>query len=207
MSVAAFLTHIANGSPVFRCYACGDDSEELTLSARLAHTLEEPATADDLQQLRDWLGSHADQFIQLYSLHNGLTLYEDTVGDAEGVCLYPIEDWQDQTEDMKSQFEEMGLEPDEQPTGVNNALAFAEIPHSGNYFTVKISGPDTGKIYYADHDDFDDEPFAESLADFVARIVADPPQFLYDVGCYTRYSDGKTSTQWIPKEFVANAAT
>ena len=107
---------------------------------------------------------------------------------------------------MKSRFEEMGLEPDEQPAGVKDALAFAEIPHSGNYFTVKISGPNTGKIYYADHDDFDDEPFAESFVDFVARIVADPAQFLYDVVCYTRYSDGKTSTRWIPKEYVANAA-
>jgi hypothetical protein len=28
---------------------------------------------------------------------------------------------------------------------------------------------------------------------------------MYDRGCYTRYSDGKTAAQWIPKQYL-NAA-
>lgn len=205
MSVEKFLSHIADNSPTFRCYACGDRQESLNLTARLAHTRNASATGDELKQLRDWLNSHADDFVALYSQHNGLTIYEDTLGDAAGITLYPVADWPDQTEEMRCQFEAMGVEPGDQPAGVIDALAFGEIPHSANYFTVKLSGPHAGKIFYADHDDFSDAPFADSFADFLARIANDPPQFLYDVGCYTRYSDGKTSTQWIPKEYANNS--
>ncbi len=106
---------------------------------------------------------------------------------------------------MKSQFEAMGFPSDELPAAIPDSLAFAEIPHSANYFTVKTTGPDFGKIFYADHDDFSDDPFANSFGEFLARIVADPAQFLYDVGCYTRYLDGKSSTQWIPRHYFADA--
>ena len=34
-------------------------------------------------------------------------------------------------------------------------------------------------------------------------IVANPADFLYRRGRYTRYSDGKTDIQWIPKQYVA----
>jgi hypothetical protein len=151
MSVETFLSHIADDSPTFRCYACGDREESLNLTVRLAHTREAPATDDELRQLRNWLNSPADDFVALYSKHNGLAIYEDTVGDAAGVRLYPVADWPGQTEEMKSQFEAMGVEPDDQPAGVIDALAFGEIPHSANYFTVKLSGPNAGKIFYVDH--------------------------------------------------------
>src|SRR5690606_31172164 len=105
MSVEKFLSHIADNSPAFKCYACGDRQESLNLTARLAHTRNPPATGDDLEQLRDWLNSHAGDFAALYSQHNGLTIYEDTVGDAAGITLYPVADWPDQTEEMNSQFE------------------------------------------------------------------------------------------------------
>lgn len=205
MSVAAFISHIADTSPAFKCYACGDRDESLALIARLTHDIGAPASSTVLNQVRTWLGSHADDFIDLYAKYNGCILYQDRKSDAAGVWLYRIEDWEDQTEEMKSQFEAMGFSPDELPAAVPDSLAFAEIPHSANYFTVRITGPDVGKIFYADHDDFSDEPFAESLDKFLARIIANPAQFLYDVGCYTRYSDGKSSTQWIPKQYIANA--
>jgi hypothetical protein len=35
-------------------------------------------------------------------------------------------------------------------------------------------------------------------------VIKDPPGFLYQCGCFTRYSDGKTDIQWIPKEYVAD---
>lgn len=201
MSIAAFLSHLSDESPTFRCYACGDETETLALSVNLTHSLEPPAEAEHLHQLRNWLGPRAEEFVQLYSLHDGFTLYEDPIGDAEGIRFYSIEEWGGQTEDMQSQFVEMGFTEEEFPAGILDALAFAEIPQSGNYFTVKLSGPDAGKIFYADHDDFLDEPFADTLGEFLARIANDPPQFLYDAGCYARYSDGKTSTQWIPQVY------
>ncbi len=97
----------------------------------------------------------------------------------------------------------MGVPTEYQPAGVSDALVLAEIPESANYFTVKTDGPDTGMVFYVDHDDFSEDPFATSLDEFLDRISSNPANFLYDVGCNTRYSDGKTSTQWIPKNYSA----
>lgn len=199
MSVANFLTHIKAQSPTFHCYACSDKSESLSLVAKLSHVFGPPANLTAIQLIQEYIGPGADGFVELYSKHNGLTLYRDRNGDAEGLRLYNVEDWESRTQEMKNWYSDM----DEYPTGVADALAFAEIPHSGNYFTVKISGAERGSIFYSDHDDFTDTAFAKSLDAFLSRIVDDPAQFLYDVGCYTRYSDGKTSTQWIPKQFRA----
>ena len=157
MSVVAFMAHICDTSPAFECYASGDRGGSARFVARLSHNVGAPATSAALDQLKNWLGSHSIAFVDLYSKHNGAMLYQDSKGDAVGFWLYPIEAWESQTEEMRSQFEAMGFSPDEQPAATADSVAFAEIPHSANYFTVKVSGPDIGKIFYADHDDFHDE--------------------------------------------------
>jgi hypothetical protein len=41
---------------------------------------------------------------------------------------------------------------------------------------------------------------------FSFRVTADPASLMSEeLGCYTRYSDGKTDIQWIPKELVVEA--
>lgn len=63
------------------------------------------------------------------------------------------------------------------------------------------------KIFYMDHDDFNEEPIADNVESLIDALLADPPQFLYDRGCYTRYSDGKTKRQWIPKQYVSETSS
>lgn len=203
MSVESFLSHVKAASPTFHCYECGDRSESLSLIAPLSHTMGPPADETAIQLLQEYLGPKADSFVDLYSEHDGFTLYRDRQGDAEGLRFFPVEQWERFTQEMKESFSDMGFEPEEWPEAAVDSLAFGEIPHSGNFFTVKTSGSKRGQIFYADHDDFTEEAFAKSLSEFLARIVKDPAQFLYDVGCYTRYSDGSTSAQWIPKQFEA----
>ena len=58
------------------------------------------------------------------------------------------------------------------------------------------------KVFYANDDDDQDEAIAGSLGELPESIVADSADFLFRIGCYTRYSDGKSEIQWIPREFV-----
>ncbi len=88
MSVANFLTHIKAQSPTFHCFACGDKSESLSLVAQLSHVFGPPATLAAIQLIQEYIGHGADGFVELYSKHNGLTLYRDRKGDAEGLRLY-----------------------------------------------------------------------------------------------------------------------
>ena len=90
----------------------------------------------------------------------------------------------------------------EMPAWLKKGIPFGEIPHSANFFVAGV-GEDEGKIYYADHDDFKESPIAENLDELLDRIRTDPAAFLYQRGCYTRYSDG-SDTQWIPKEYVSD---
>ena len=97
----------------------------------------------------------------------------------------------------------MGWEEAEMPAWLKKGIAFGEISQSANYFVVGV-GRSTGKIYYADHDDFNKAPIAKSLEKLLDEILKDPAAFLYKRGFYTRYSDRKTATQWIPKEYVSD---
>jgi hypothetical protein len=99
----------------------------------------------------------------------------------------------------------MGFAKADMPEWLFQGIAFGEIPNSANYayFVIHPSGQSAGRIFYADHDSFRDAAIAESFEEFLEDILRDPADFLYRHGCYTRYSDGKTAEQWIPKEYVA----
>ena len=55
-----------------------------------------------------------------------------------------------------------------------------------------------------DHDGWIEEPIAENFDALLKQIIADPAGFLVERGCYTRYSDEETDTQWIPEEYIAD---
>ena len=62
-----------------------------------------------------------------------------------------------------------------------------------------------GKIFYADHDGWYESPFAEDFNGFLLHVTQEPARLLAkEVGCFTRYSDGKTDTQWIPEEYFVD---
>jgi hypothetical protein len=96
--------------------------------------------------------------------------------------------------------EAIGFDTSDMPDWFHRGTVFAEIPQSANYFVIDRAG----QVFYADHDDFSTKPIALSFDRFLKMIVDDPPGFLYRRGCFTRYSDGATSTQWIPREYVGN---
>ena len=92
--------------------------------------------------------------------------------------------------------------PENDPDHIVTGIAFATVPQSGNYFVLPIEGPSAGKIFYANHDGWYESAFADDFDGFLAHVVQDPVKLLAEeVGCYTRYSDGKTDTQWIPEEY------
>ena len=86
-------------------------------------------------------------------------------------------------------------------------IAVATVPASGNYFVMPVEGVAAGKIFYADHDGWYESAFADRFQDFLVRVTRDPVKLLAeDVGCYTRYSDGKTDKQWIPEEYFPDVS-
>jgi hypothetical protein len=188
-------------APGFRCFAAGDESGPRFV-ARIHHTLHEPTAAEDLSLIREVLGTHAEQLVAFYAQHDGCVLYGDTLSDAAGIELLPVGQWQDAREDMREMFEHLIEEPDEDPDRIMTGVAFATVPGSGNYFVIPVEGPAAGRVFYADHDGWYEAAFADDFDAFVSRVAHDPVRLLSeDLGCYTRYSDGKSEAQWIPEVY------
>jgi hypothetical protein len=191
-------------APGFRCYAAPKRTGPRFL-ARVQHILHPPATAESIAQIRESLGEHAAQVAAFYEQHDGFVLYRDTLSEAAGIELLPVEQWQAATEDMRSSFEHLADEPESDPDHIVTGIAIATVPHSGNYFVMPVDGPSAGKIFYADHDGWYESAFADDFDRFLAHVSHEPARLLAEeVGCYTRYADGKTDAQWIPEEYFAD---
>lgn len=188
-----FLEHLKEERPRFICYpAGGKDAPDQTFE--VSHILNEAPTKTALEELKGKLSGDSAQLLSMYAHHNGLELYCEN--DIPSIEFYKIEDMDDRNEDWKGWFDM--FDEDELCEFQKEGYAFGEISSSGNYFVWH-----QGKVYYSAHDDGDCEPVGESFDEFLEGIMHQPAQFLYDMGCYTRFSDGKTDIQWIPREYVS----
>jgi hypothetical protein len=211
MSLADFETHLNHTAPGFRCYRGGGRTEEPAFLASVKNRMNPPADMLALSTIDNILGVAGAMIKQFYAKHDGVLMYEDSLSTrwsrgefvAAGVAFFPVSDWKKKSAEMRDSLLSMGWSGDDMPDWIRQGIAFGEIPHSANYFVIQTSGEHAGKVFYADHDDYQPDPIAGTFEEFVDSILADPADFLNRLGCYTRYSDGKTKTQWIPKEYVA----
>ena len=192
--------------PGFVCSSPGaNDGSQFVVPISIL--LQEAADNDALKDLSGWIEDPLDEFRDLYSVIDGAILYFDSKRRTEGLHLYSLCEWKLHTNQMRKRY----LRDTDEFTGdirfLTDSHAFACVPRSGNYFTVINTGDDSGKIFYVDHDDWQYEPFANTLTEFISRIVNDPARFLADVGCYAQFSDGQTDTKWIPEKFVSDLKT
>lgn len=188
-------------APGFRCSAAGAKSD-MRFLAKVHHILHPPASANSIDRIRRVTGLHAESIAAFYVRHNGFILYCDSLSDAAGIELFPVEQWDEETQDMRDTFAHLADDLENDPDCILTGVALATVPHSGNYFVMPVEGPSAGKIFYADHDGWYESAFANDFAEFLQRVVRDPVKLLAeDVGCYTRYSDGRTKLQWIPEEY------
>jgi hypothetical protein len=188
-------------NPSFVCSNGGrSDKTKRTFIARLSHILNAPASPSDLALLRSMLGAHAAQFEEIYGAHDGFVLYKDFLSDAAGIEVLPISQWHEAGEDMRQWFEHLDDESDSDH--IRTGVAFATAPQSGNYFVMPVEGSNAGKVFYADHDGWYESHFAKDFGEFIERVTTNPAHLLSEeLGCYARYSDGKTPIQWIPESY------
>ena len=191
-------------APGFRCFAAPKQTGPRFL-ARVQHILHSPASPEAITQIRQSLGAHATQVEAFYQHHDGFVLYRDTKSEAAGIELLSVEQWEEATDDMRDWFDHLTDDPENDPDHIVTGISIATVPHSGNYFVMPVEGPSAGKIFYADHDGWYESAFADDFSSFLTRVTREPVKLLAkDVGCYTRYSDGETDSQWIPEEYFSD---
>jgi hypothetical protein len=204
MSIKAIEQFAQAPAPGFRCFAAPKRTGPRFL-ARVQHIWHPPAAEKSIARIRKLLGEHAAQVATFYQRHDGFVLYRDTLSEAAGIELLAVKQWRAATEDMRSWFEHLADEPESDPDHILTGVAIATVPQSGNYFVMPVDGPTAGKVFYADNDGWYESAFADDFDGFLSHVTRDPAKLLAEeVGCYTRYSDGKTDVQWIPEQYFAD---
>lgn len=182
----------------FECKAAGQS--EGTFVVKTKTDVLPPATPESLEILKRRLGDLSSQFIEFYENWGGISFHEQTDSGAASLCIHPVENWDDLHSEMSEWFD-MVDEEDLEDCGIDwldNCVVFGEVPQSGNYFVVPLSGQNKGKIIYQDHDGLEPEEYASSFSEFLQKFLTSPVEQIDHLGCYTRYSDNKTERQWMP---------
>ena len=215
MGVEAFLRHLDDPSPGFRCSQAGGDEGSGSFVAKVTNPRNAPADEKALTDLSRRLGPAAQSFEGLYRVCDGLVLYAQTQIRRRsydppypaGLRFFPVKDWSRRTEEARDWIDTLLFDDEEPEDWMKNGLAFAEICHSGNYFLVQPDGSQVGKIFFQDHDSLWDweGPLAKDLDAFVDLIQTDPADFLYRMGCSTRFYDGRSQEQWVPETYIPDA--
>lgn len=181
-------THLNLSNPRFICEANG---KEMVVS--LVNKVGEPATSEQMDQLAQITKQEFDELKSIYASYNGASFHE--AGVTAGLVIAAIDQLQQFNDEWQSWLEMM--EPEEVFDFQKHGVAFATIEASGNFFVMY-----QGQVFYSDHDDPDEKPIAKSLEAFLDQALNQPAQFLNSMGCYTRYFDGDSDLQYIPKLFV-----
>lgn len=197
------LKHLQDTAPGFLCCRREDEREVPKRAWPVSHSIGRAARDRLLSRLKRLLGTEAAPWIELYGLMNGLGLYRNEREHLGGVTLFPLGRWEQETRTMRRRYRQMFEENfDDSPGTPLGGVAFAEVPRSGNYFTVQVSGRSRGRIFLVDHDGWTTDPVARNLPRFLGQILADPAAFLYSLGCPLRFTDA-SGEEWIPVRYHA----
>ena len=194
MGVDLFLSHLADFHPRFECEPAGPP-QDIRIEVEISHRLRQPATSSAIVELRRLLSRPDPEVEALYRVHDGIDLYIQ--GSTVAVALYPILSWAATTKSFREDATASGTLVHGLYDFEREGIVIGEPPHAGNVLMLY-----EGRVHYSDHDGGDATPLAETFGTFLQRIVADPAQFLLDLGCYARYSDGRSNKQWIPVRYL-----
>jgi hypothetical protein len=192
--------------PAFACYANGDREKKERYLLPLAHFANPPAPASLLDKVPSVPG--AQQVKDVLAKYNGLLLYTDREHESEGVEIFPIHEWEQRTAQMvESWVEEPEHYPDDDmPYGHNDFISIARSRGASSYIHWVIRGPRAGAVYWwawTMRPKKSTPPMATDFTAFIRLLYERPAHFFDDLLlCHTRFSDGRTPTEWLPARYV-----
>lgn len=195
--MADFFSHIKDKRPAFICYpAGGKESPDYTVE--IDHLLKPGASEEALQEFGSELSGDHTEVLAFYKKHDGIELYRQN--EMPSIEFFELNQITEKNEEWREWFEMYEDEEMEEELSEfqKYGTAFGEISCSGNYFIWH-----EGKVYYSSHDGEVEEPLANGFNEFINLIAEDPASLMYKLGCYTRFSDGKTNIQWIPRKYIS----
>jgi hypothetical protein len=195
---------LADPDPAFACFANGDDSQAEAFFAPLAHFANPPAKTSLLKSIPQVPG--AQDAATVFAAHDGLLLYTDAKTESEGVEIFPIGEWKQRTAQMVESWVEDNYPDDDMPYGHEDFIAIAHSRGASSYIHWVTRGPRAGAVYWwawTMRPERDTLPMANDFVGFIQLLYERPAYFFNELLlCYTRFSDDRTPTEWLPARYV-----
>lgn len=82
------------------------------------------------------------------------------------------------------------------PAWIDDCIVIGEIPHSGNYLLVPLTGTEAGVAYEFEHDGFEFIKVAETLPEFVMSALDLDSRRLTNIASHLRFVTEGSDNQW-----------
>lgn len=135
-----------------------------------------------------------------YSTFGDLTMYLDEQTGEAAYHLASPSKWEELDGDFRPWVEDLddGEADEYLPSWIDDCIVVGEIPRSGNYLLIPLTGPDAGKVFEFEHDGFEFIELGKSLPDFVALSLDLDGRRLSAMASHLRFiADGEVAQWWI----------
>lgn len=142
-----------------------------------------------------------------YETFGNLVLYHDTTSEDAAFYIASPEKWKSLDDDFRPWLECVGEDEEEEllPDWINDCFVIGEIPKSGNYLLMPLSGEKSGFVIKFEHDGFEFIDLAHNLQEFVLKALKPSDSSLTDMASHMRFVEGEDySTQWWISEMRDN---
>jgi hypothetical protein len=202
----ALATLLARKNQRFTCRAAGRGQPNSSHTAHIRHEVGPPLDSSSLADLAKQVGD-MPELLEFYRRYGTARLYCDTVpgrfGNASAYYIAPPETWAELRDAFSGWIDDLAEEEKEEllPEWIDSFVVVGEVPNSGNYFLVPLEGPERGKVFEFEHDGFEFIESGRNFADFLNRKSTVTDDLLGEILTHTRYSDGKSDTQWLCESY------
>jgi hypothetical protein len=165
---------------------------------KIEHQVDSPLSYEKLEQLKEQL-DELPELISFYSRFGSLRLYSQIDTDKSAYYIADPDEW----DELKEYFNDWIEGEDEEllPDWITDFIVIGEIPKSGNYFIVPLTGKSLGHVYEFEHDGFEFVERGATFADFIEKLTVVNDELLENILTHTRYQDERPDSQWIVKKY------
>ena len=140
-----------------------------------------------------------------YSTFGSLTLYYDEKSGDAAFYISKPEEWEGLLECFNNWMEDViDDKPEWLPYWVGNCIAIGEIPASGNYLLVPLTGDMKGHVFVFDHDGYEFTEYGSNIEEFIRKVIEPDSEILTDMASHMTFDENGPEDQWWIEEMHDN---
>lgn len=168
----------------------------------IQHEVGPPLRTDELNLVRQ-KRDIPDDLAEFYKCFGFVRLFSQVDADESAYYIAHPDEWDELNDSFTDWIEDLTEEEKEEflPTWISNYIVFGEIPASGNYYLMPITGDQSGAIFEFEHDGLEFIKRGNSISEFVSKLSTVTDQLLEEISGHTRYRDDRPDSQWMVAEY------